>query len=63
MRVSNTDRGTVEVLLDSIRVDEDAAAVGRDELVLPQWVEPPPQDTGPLAQPRPAETFPVMTGQ
>ena len=31
MRVSNTERGTIEVLLDSIRVDEDAAAVGRDE--------------------------------
>lgn len=64
MRVSNTDRGTVEVLLDSIRVDEDPAAVGRDELAMPRIVEPPaPQDEGPLAQPRPAETFPTMTGQ
>ncbi|MCC6193897.1 MAG: DUF3108 domain-containing protein [Burkholderiales bacterium] len=61
MRVSNTDRGTIEVLLDSIRVDEDAAAVGRDELAVPRFVEPPPQDTGPLPVWRPAETFPVMT--
>jgi hypothetical protein len=65
IRVSNTSRGTVEVLLDSIRVDEDAAAVGRDDLVMPR-VDPAeygPAADSPLAPPKPAETFPQMTGQ
>ena len=63
LRVSNTDRGTIEVVLDSIRVDENAANVGRDELVMPRAVEPAPETAGPLDAPRPAETFPTMTGQ
>ena len=65
MRVSNTDRGTIEVVLDSIRVDEDAAAVGRDELAMPRarGSPSPPAADSPLAPPRPAETFPTMTGQ
>jgi hypothetical protein len=64
-RVSNTSRGTVEVMLDSIRVDEDPAAVGRDDLAMPH-VDPAeygPAPDSPLAPPRPAETFPQMTGQ
>jgi len=63
IRVSNTERGTIEVVLDSIRVDEDAAAVGRDDLVMPRSVDQAPPPDSPLAQPRPAETFPTMTGQ
>ena len=62
IRVSNTERGTLEVMLDSIRVDEDPSAVGRDELVVPKTDLMPPPDS-PLAAPRPAETFPTMTGQ
>ncbi len=65
LRVAHTERGTIEVLLDSIRVDEDPASVGRDTLSMPSAVEPPDTQapTEPLAQPRPAETFPTMTGQ
>ncbi len=51
MRVSHTTRGTIEVLLDTIRVDETAAAIGGD---LPTFSElsdtadlPPPK-YGPL---------------
>jgi hypothetical protein len=62
IRVSNTERGTLEVMLDSIRVEEDPAAVGRDELVVPKSDSMPPPDS-PIAAPRPAETFPTMTGQ
>ncbi len=65
MRVSNTARGTIEMLLASIRVDESAIGMSRDELVVP--LAEPPADAAapmePLAPPRPAETFPVMTGQ
>jgi Protein of unknown function (DUF3108) len=62
IRVSNTERGTLEVMLDSIRVDEDPAAVGRDELVVPKSDPGPPPDS-PIAAPKPGETFPTMTGQ
>jgi hypothetical protein len=62
IRVSNTERGTLEVMLDSIRVDEDPAAVGRDDLVVPKTDPGPPPDS-PIAAPRPAERFPTMTGQ
>jgi len=65
IRVSNTARGTLEVMLDSIRVDEDTSAAGRDELAMPR-VDPGeygPAPESPLAPPKPAETFPTMTGQ
>jgi len=62
IRVSNTERGTLEVMLDSIRVDDDPAVVGRDDLVIPKSEPMPPPDS-PIAAPRPAETFPTMTGQ
>jgi hypothetical protein len=62
IRVSNTERGTLEVMLDAIRVDEDPAAVGRDDLVVPKTDPGPPPDS-PLAAPKPGETFPTMTGQ
>ncbi|MFO1303486.1 MAG: DUF3108 domain-containing protein [Burkholderiales bacterium] len=63
IRVSNTERGTLEVVLDSIRVDEDPASAGRDDaLVVPRSDPGPPPDS-PIAAPRPAETFPTMTGQ
>jgi hypothetical protein len=62
IRVSNTERGTLEVMLDSIRVDDDPSAVGRDDLVVPKSDPGPPPDS-PIAAPRPAETFPTMTGQ
>lgn len=62
IRVSNTERGTLEVLLDSIRVDENPSASGRDDLVVPRTDPMPPPDS-PIAAPRPAETFPTMTGQ
>jgi len=65
IRVVHTERGTIEVLLDAIRVDDDPASVGRDALAMPSPVEKPdaqaPAD--PLGQPRPGETFPTMTGQ
>ena len=63
MRVSNTDRGTIEVLLDSIRVDENAANFTRDELVIPREVPEAAAPDSPTAAPRPGETFPTMTGQ
>ena len=64
-RLAHTERGTIEVLLDSIRVDDDPAAVGRDELALPPLFETPQAEAqapvNPLAAPRPGETFPTMT--
>ena len=63
MRVSNTERGTIEVVLDTIRVDENAASVGRDQLAMPRVVDEAPVAASPMAPPRPAETFPTMTGQ
>jgi Protein of unknown function (DUF3108) len=65
MRVSNTARGTIEVLLASIRVDESATGMSRDELVVPltEAHADAAAPMEPLAPPRPAETFPVMTGQ
>jgi len=64
-RLAHTERGTIEVLLDSIRVDEDPTAVGRDELALPPLFETPQAEAqapvNPLAAPRPGETFPTMT--
>jgi hypothetical protein len=44
IRVSNTERGTLEVLLDTIRVDEDAARSGRDSSI-PREVDRPPRQT------------------
>jgi Protein of unknown function (DUF3108) len=67
MRVSNTSRGTIEVVLDGIRVDENAAAVTSGELALPrasdvmQGRADAPAPTWNSAQP--AATFPTMTGQ
>jgi hypothetical protein len=63
MRVSNTDRGTIEVMLDSIRVDESAANFSRDELAIPREESEASAPTAPTAAPQPAETFPTMTGQ
>ena len=65
MRVSNTDRGTIEVLLDAIRVDERAGAGG--ELRVPRSADAAPRPDASnlpdIVHPRPAETFPTMTGQ
>jgi len=69
MRVSNTDRGTIEVVLDSIRVDETATGPARDELTIPSaqsdWSPVP--TTSPAAaatgNQQPGATFPNMTGQ
>ena len=67
MRVSNTERGTIEVLLDSIRVDESAVMAARSDLAMPRTIDfaPPQDDPRGIAfeQPQPAETFPTMTGQ
>lgn len=63
MRVSNTDRGTIEVLLDSIRVDESAANFTRDELAIPRAEPEAAAPASPTAAPQAAETFPHMTGQ
>lgn len=69
MRVSNTDRGTIEVVLDSIRVDESATGTARDELTLPRAAPEAAAGTSasPAAAatgaPQPAATFPAMTGQ
>lgn len=68
MRISNTDRGTIEVVLDSIRVDE-TASTSRDELALPRAAPEAATSTAgsPAAAatgaPQPAATFPAMTGQ
>jgi hypothetical protein len=63
MRVSHTERGTIEVLLASIRVDEDATKFSRDELVIPRAEAPEINmaPTSPTAPPQPGETFPNMT--
>lgn len=67
MRVSNTDRGTIEVILDSIRVDETATGATRDELTIPraQSDASAAPTTSPAATgtPQPGATFPTMTGQ
>jgi len=69
MRVSNTDRGTIEVVLDSIRVDETATGPARDELTIPrsQSDASAAPTTSPAAaatgNPQPGATFPTMTGQ
>ena len=67
MRVSNTDRGTVEVLLDAIRVDENATIGDGGELRVPRSADAAPRTDASnlpdLVNPRPAETFPTMTGQ
>ncbi len=69
MRVSNTSRGTVEVVLDSIRVDESATAISHDELTIPRMAadaaagpttSPAIAATGPV---EPGATFSNMTGQ
>jgi len=67
MRVSNTSRGTIEVVLDGIRVDENAAIDGRADLTLPRSSEVAPSDLNAPAPAwnsvQPAATFPTMTGQ
>ena len=67
MRVSNTVRGTVEVVLDGIRVDENAQVGAGGELALPKASDLAPAqraDTVPgYDEARPAATFPQMTGQ
>ncbi|MCC7326940.1 MAG: DUF3108 domain-containing protein [Burkholderiales bacterium] len=67
MRISHTERGTIEVLLDAIRVDEAAVISGREELAMPRAEDVAPEH--PQARPpaynewQPAATFPTMTGQ
>jgi len=67
MRVSNTVRGTVEVLLDAIRVDESATIGDGGELRVPRSADAAPRadasNLPDLVNPQPAETFPTMTGQ
>lgn len=67
MRVSNTVRGTVEVVLDGIRVDEDSKVGAGGDLALPRASDLAPAqraDTVPgYNEARPAATFPQMTGQ
>ena len=69
IRVSNTARGTIEVVLDSIRVDETATATSRDELVMPRAASEATSDasSSPAAAAtggaQPGATFPSMTGQ
>lgn len=63
MRVSNTARGTIEVVLDAIRVDEDAAVAGRDELTLPRASDVAQAPAPAWNTVQPAATFPTMTGQ
>jgi len=67
MRVSNTIRGTVEVLLDAIRVDESATIGDGGELRVPRSADAAPRadasNLPDLVNPQPAETFPTMTGQ
>ncbi len=67
MRVSNTDRGTIEVVLDAIRVDETAQVGERDELKVPRSADVAgrgnPATVQDLDDPQPAATFPTMTGQ
>ena len=61
MRVSNTTRGTIEVVLDGIRVDENAAIAGRNELTLPPASEVAPEPPPAWNSWQPAATFPTMT--
>jgi len=67
MRVSNTVRGTIEVVLDGIRVDENAAIGSGGELALPRASDLAPADRAGQVpgydEARPAATFPQMTGQ
>ena len=67
MRVSNTSRGTIEVVLDGIRVDENAAVDGRADLTLPRANDVAQSDLNAPAPAwnsvQPAATFPTMTGQ
>lgn len=67
MRVSNTTRGTIEVLLDGIRVDANAAVAGREELTLPRTRDVAQDSTNAPAPAwnsvQPSATFPTMTGQ
>ncbi len=67
MRVSNTTRGTVEVVLDGIRVDESAQVGAGGDLAMPKAADLAPAqraDTVPsYDEARPAATFPQMTGQ
>ena len=67
MRVSNTLRGTVEVVLDGIRVDENAAVGTGGDLAMPRASELAPEkpvETIPSYDEwRPGATFPQMTGQ
>jgi hypothetical protein len=67
MRVTNTDRGTIEVLLDAIRVDEDAATMLRDDLRMPRAAdvagERERNRVPDIHEAQPGATFPAMTGQ
>ncbi len=66
MRVSHTVRGTIEVLLDAIRVDETATAIGNglpEFAILSESTGTPPRDAGPTQTYQPSATFPEMTGQ
>jgi hypothetical protein len=65
MRVTNTARGTLEAVLDAIRVDDTGATVGRDDMPL---LPSPPALTHDRASPDatpgyspPGATFPSMT--
>lgn len=62
MRVTNTTRGTVEAVLDAIRVDETGETVGRDDL--PFAPSPPETAAAAATVPGyspPGATFPSMT--
>ena len=67
MRVTNTDRGTIEVMLDAIRVDEDAAAMIRDDLRMPRAADLAAERernyVPDVHEAQPGATFPAMTGQ
>jgi hypothetical protein len=67
MRVSNTLRGTVEVVLDGIRADENATVGKGDALAMPDAAALAPAQRAPQVpgydEARPAATFPQMTGQ
>jgi hypothetical protein len=63
MRITHTTRGTVEAVLDAIRVDETGETVGRDDVPL----SPSPANTpaaAAMAVPGyspPGAAFPTMT--
>lgn len=67
MRVTNTDRGTIEVMLDAIRVDEDAATMIRDDLRMPRAADLAAERernyVPDVHEAQPGATFPAMTGQ